>query len=74
VWAALDHVQDCLIQQLRHGWPPRRGATTGEHDHGSDLPQPGFRIGDEEIRLWYGEEASPSLVLEPLPLPEIRRR
>ena len=71
VWGGLNFVQDAVVEYVHHGWPPAQPATSGEDDAGVDLPMPGYRVTQTEVHLWYGEESSPALIFEPIPLSEV---
>jgi hypothetical protein len=71
VWGGLNHVQDAVVEYVHHGWPPVRPGTSGENDAGIDLPMPGYRVTETEVHLWYGDESSPALTFEPIPLSEV---
>jgi hypothetical protein len=52
----LDLFQDRGAEETTEPWPAREGL----------MPMPGVEVGDEEIRLWYGDRRSPALTLEPI--------
>jgi len=60
--AALSGVQDVIIETIRGSWP---GADGG----GRDLPQPDCRVRGRELLAWFGDEATPALVLPAILLP-----
>jgi hypothetical protein len=62
----LSDIQDVVAEELTTPWPAGSAAT--------QLPLPGVRISSTEVRLWYGEETSPALALQPIPLEEIGLR
>jgi hypothetical protein len=55
VLEVLDAVQELAREELELDWP--QGA-----------PAPGAALGGGEIRLWFGDESSPALAFEPIPL------
>lgn len=62
VWAdegerLLSFAQDVVSEALSLVWPGRDGAGT------ADLPIPGARIDGTLVRLWYGDEDAPVLVV-----------
>ena len=58
--AVLNGVQDGVMEELREGWP-------AQGDPGG-LPLPGARVVGDEVHLWYGEEKSPAVRLQPIRL------
>ena len=60
--AALSGVQDVIIETIRGPWP-------GEDDGGRDLPQPDCHVRGRELLTWFGDEATPALVLPAILLP-----
>ena|SRR5438093_4593211 len=60
---ALSDIQDFVAEELTTPWPAASGAT--------QLPLPGVHIGPTEVRMWFGDETSPVLALQPIPLEEI---
>ena len=54
----LDSLQDFVIEEAGvQPWPHPRG-----------LARAGVRVTADEVRMWYGDEADPSLAIEPIPL------
>jgi hypothetical protein len=67
-WSALSHVQDFVIETLKHPWP-LPDATDPSSSRGADLPLPRVRVEADRIRLCYGDDDQPTLEL-----PAILRR
>jgi hypothetical protein len=58
--AALAAVQEAMIEATELPWPE------AFPDWDAGPPAPGARLFGEELRLWYGSETSPVLLLEPI--------
>lgn len=72
--SALDELQDIVIENVvKGGWPRADPSRQDRKDTGPELPHPGARAGDDEIRFWYGWEDAPALVFEPIKVEELER-
>lgn len=58
----LNSLQDCVSVTLREMWP--LAATTPEHR----MAMPGGRLDCTVLHLWYGDDVSPVVRLEPIEL------
>jgi hypothetical protein len=68
--AALNHVQDFVIGELRRGWPSSdRWAYPFES--GALLPLPGVHVESARVRLWFGDEGTPAVAFEPITAREL---
>jgi hypothetical protein len=56
--AVLNGLQDGVIEELGEGWPAQGGA--------GGLALPGVRVVGDEVLLWYGEERSHAVRLQPI--------
>jgi hypothetical protein len=54
---SLSDLQDFVAESTTEAWP---GSAA--------MPDPGARVEDGRVLLWFGEEDDPVVVLEPLPL------
>lgn len=58
-WNVLSMVQDAVSEYVAEPWPS--GA-------GDDVADPGTRADAGVVRLWFGDETAPVVVLEAIPL------
>lgn len=63
---ALSTIQDFVAEELTIPWP-----AAGSGRSAPTLPLPDVSMDSMNIRLWFGDEASPVLELQPIPLEEI---
>ena len=61
VRAILDGIQDVIIENIHGSWPGQPGS-------GSELPMPDCRVVGDELLVWFGDEAIPTLALPPIRL------
>jgi hypothetical protein len=61
VRATLSGIQDVIIEYIHSPWP-------GQQDHGAEIPEPNCRVTGDELLVWFGDEAAPTLVLPPIRL------
>jgi hypothetical protein len=54
VRAALDGIQDVIIEDIHRPWP-------GPPGPGSELPMPDCRVSGDGLLVWFGDEAAPVL-------------
>lgn len=59
VWQVLSIAQDAVSESLREPWPPAPGP---------ELALPEVRVEAGRIVMWFGDEDSPALRLDDLPL------
>lgn len=63
VRAVLNGVQDCVIEELKESWPPAPS--------GAELLLPGARAVGDSVLGWYGDEDTPTVRLDAIPLAEL---
>lgn len=55
-WSVLSTAQDFVAESTGEPWP----------GSGKNLPSPGVQVLDAQVRLWYGQRESPTLVVGPI--------
>ena len=60
-WNVLSMVQDAVSEYVAEPWPSGAGS-------GDDLADPGTRADEGVVRLWFGDESAPVLVLDGIPI------
>jgi hypothetical protein len=64
VWVVLDKLQDFMILEVGiNPWPGL--------EEGGEFAAVGVRVDEAAVRFWYGREASPRVLFEPIPLSDI---
>jgi hypothetical protein len=61
-WMVLSGLQDCVCETFREWWPMAR--TEPEHQ----MALPGASLDGTLLRLWYGDEHEPIVLLRPIDL------
>jgi len=61
-WAILNGAQDGVMEILREQWPIAADGRAAE---------PGARAEGDELRMWFGDENAPTVVLAPLNLRDV---
>jgi hypothetical protein len=56
--SAISAIQDVFAEELKEPWPAVAGA----------MPDADVRIDGDRLIVWFGSQATPALVLAPLPL------
>lgn len=64
VYSTMSGVQDAICEATGECWPPLPGDPT-------DLPEPGVRVDDGVLRLWFGNPAEPLRVLDPIAIADL---
>lgn len=59
----LSGVQDCVIEDLKGSWPSAKS--------GDELPLPGAQAVGDSVLGWYGDEDTPVVGLDAIPLSEL---
>lgn len=60
-WTALSGVQDGVSVTLYEFWPMVDGP-------GHEMALPGAKVIADQLHVWYGPEANPTILFEPIPL------
>lgn len=63
VLSVLSAVQDYVIEELAAPWPVTPDGMLG---------MPGARVEGSLVRLWFGDEATPTITFRPIEVAEIR--
>jgi hypothetical protein len=66
VRGALSTIQDVVVEELTMPWP-----AIGSGGPATTLPLPDASRDSNRIRLWFGDETTPALALQPITLEEI---
>ncbi len=61
-WAILNGAQDGVMEILTEPWPVAADGRAAE---------PGTRVQDDELRMWFGDERAPVVALQPIPIAEL---
>jgi len=61
-WAILNGAQDGVMEILTQQWPAAADGRAAE---------PGAKVQDGELRMWFGDERAPIIVLQPIPIAEL---